>query len=494
MTDTPQPDLPVGRNLKIGLFHLGSGMADVITTGIWNRVMISDLGYAATPVGLLVSLRYFLAPISVWAGRMSDRYAVGGYRRLFWIWLGRALMAISIIAVGLGTAALMRGGGAIGMAGGADAGLWLMLSLALILFSFGNAISGSTFLALIYDRSSESQRGRAVGIVWTFLLIGFAVGGIAFGLALPAHSEGEGVKFTPELFQNLFLFSTQTSGFLQKVHFNPELLQNLFIIAALILGTLWFVALVGEERRAKPGEQRSAHQEYTTSALADLRLALKDRSMRFFFGFLSLSMLFAFSQDLILEPFGGQVFGMPASVTTRFTAYWAVTAILGTILFLFLSRRFKWLTNTTMSIIGVAFLIVTFALFALSAFAEIRQLVTPGLIALGIGLGIWNVGALGLMMDMSPFGRAGTFLGFWTLVVTLARGIGVAGGGILRDLGLSLSGSLATAYGLAFLIGAIGLTVSLVALLRVNVRAYKAAQQSESAPASAEQVLVGAMD
>jgi len=325
MTDSPTPNLPVGNNLKIGLFHLGSGMADVITTGIWNRVMISDLGYAATPVGLLVSLRYFLAPISVWAGRMSDRFAVGGYRRLFWIWLGRALMAISIIAVGLGTAALMRGGGATGLAGGADAGLWLILSLALILFSFGNAISGSTFLALIYDRAAESQRSRAVGIVWTFLLVGFAVGGIAFGIALPAHAEGEATSFT------------------------PELLQNLFVIAALILGTLWFGSLVGEERRAKAGQVTNAHQEYTTSAVADLRLALKDRSMRFFFWFLSLSMLFAFSQDLILEPFGGQVFNMPASVTTRFTAYWAVTAIIGTIVFLVLSRRIKWLTNTNMA-------------------------------------------------------------------------------------------------------------------------------------------------
>jgi PUCC protein len=70
----------------------------------------------------------------------------------------------------------------------------------------------------------------------------------------------------------------------------------------------------------------------------------------------------------------------------------------------------------------------------------------------------------------------------------------VAGGGILRDLGLALTGSLSTAYGLAFLIGTLGLIVSLVALLRVNVKAYKAAQNEQSAPASAEHVLVGAMD
>lgn len=59
-------------------------------------------------------------------------------------------------------------------------------------------------------------------------------------------------------------------------------------------------------------------------------------------------------------------------------------------------------------------LAATFALLAFSSIANIRQLVTPALITLGIGLGIWNVGTLGLMMDLSPLGRAGTFLGFWS--------------------------------------------------------------------------------
>ncbi|HYO88968.1 MAG TPA: hypothetical protein VER79_09985, partial [Candidatus Limnocylindrales bacterium] len=51
-----EANLTTARNLKIGLFHLGSGMADVMATGVWNRIMISDLGFNATPIGLLVSL------------------------------------------------------------------------------------------------------------------------------------------------------------------------------------------------------------------------------------------------------------------------------------------------------------------------------------------------------------------------------------------------------------------------------------------------------
>lgn len=201
-------------------------------------------------------------------------------------------------------------------------------------------------------------------------------------------------------------------------------------------------------------------------------------------------MMFAFSQDLILEPFAADVFGMEARHTTRFAAYWGSMSILGTLVFLFLSRRYKRLTNTVMSNIGVAVLVVTFALFALSSFAGIRGLVTPGLILLGLGLGFWNVGTLGLMMDMSPFGRAGTFLGFWTLVVTMARGLGVSGGGVLRDIGLQLGASGEVAYGVVFVIGTIGLLISLWTLSQVHADEFTQGDQ----PTDAANVFAGALD
>ena len=454
-------NLPIGRNIKIGFFHLGSGMADVITTGIWNRIMISDLGFSATPIGLLVALRYFLAPLGVWAGRMSDQRAVGGYRRLFWVWLGRGMMAISILTLGLVTASLARGDSA-------DLLRWVIITVSLLLFSLGNALSGSTFLALIYDRTPGHQRGRAVGIVWTFLLLGFTIGGVLFGVLLPSHEEGT-----------------------TALSFTPETLQNLFVVAALILGSLWFFSLLGEERRVQDQARAAAKPDAKPSSLReDLRLAWSDRRTRFFFWFLALSMMFAFSQDLILEPFAGDVFGMEARTTTRFAAYWGSMSILGTLAFLFLSRRYKRLTNTVMSNIGVGVLVVTFALFALSSFAGIRGLVTPGLILLGLGLGFWNVGTLGLMMDMSPFGRAGTFLGFWTLVVTFARGLGVSGGGILRDLGLQMGASLGVAYGLVFVIGAVGLAISLWTLTQVHAHEFTQANQTSDT----SQVFAGALD
>ncbi len=456
-----QQNLTPARNVKIGFFHFGSGLADIIATGVWNRIMISDLGFSATPIGLLVALRYFLAPLGVWAGRVSDRRTIFGYRRLFWVWSGRAMMVISVLILGVVTADLARGAPA-------DALHWIVITFSLLLFSLGNAFSGATFLALVYDRSAPSQRGRAVGIVWTFLLLGYAVGGPLFGIMLPASSGENGLKFS------------------------PDTLQTLFIAAGLIMGGLWFFSLLGEERRRKatdaPIAEAETPAETSSSLLGDLKLAWSNRQTRLFFWYLALSMLFAFSQDLILEPFAGDVFGMEARVTTRFSGYWGSMAILGSVLFLWLSRRSKRLNNTVMSVIGVAILVATFALFGVSSLAQVRGLVTPGLILLGLGLGIWEIGTLGMMMEMSPFGRAGTFLGFWTLVVTIARGVGVSGGGIVRDVALQASGDLSLSYGAVFVLGALGLALSLWVLARVKVERFSAE------PPDAASVLAGALD
>lgn len=455
-----EKDLSVGRNLKIGVFHLGSGMADVLTTGVWNRIMISDLGFAAIPVSLLISLRYFLAPIGVWAGRVSDKKTFFGLRRLFWIWLGRGMMVLSTFGLGFATAELAR------HPGEATWLSWLSLAATLILFSLGSALSGSTFLALIYDRAAEKQRGRAVGIVWTFLLLGFTIGGIFFSVMLP-EAEGAG-----------------------NLSFSPNDLLNLFLVSGGLFAGLWFFSLLGEERR---GSIPSVDTETETEInwRNDLALVWSLPSMRFFLFYLTLSMFFAFSQDPVLEPFAGDVFGMDAQTTNRFAAYWGGTAILGTIFFLWLSRRIPRFTNTVMSQLGVAVLFATFVLLTAMSLMGWAALMIPGLLLLGIGLGMWNVGTLGLMMDLSPLGRAGTFLGFWSMSVTLARGSGIAGGGIVRDFGLQLSGSPAVAYASVFGFAAVGLGFAYYALSRVHAERF---EHDLSQDDYAAQVFAGAIE
>lgn len=465
--ETPHANLSIGRNLKMALFHLGSGMADVLATGVWNRIMVADLGFGATIVGLLTGLRYFLAPLGVWAGRVSDGRTVGGYRRLFWVWLGRLMMAISTVSLGYATAELVKLA-QYEVRGEASPTLWIILAVSFLLFSLGNALSGSTFLALVYDRSAEHQRGRAVGLVWTFLLLGFTIGGIFFSVMLP-HREGAQIG---------------------EIAFTAESVQNLFLVTAGLLGGLWFFSLLGEERRGLVVIPPQATQRQS-SLRDDLSLVWKSRPMRFFLFYLVLSMLFAFLQDTILEPFAAQVFDMEARITNRFSAYWGSMAILGSFLTLFLSRRYPALTNARLSKGGVFFLILAYIVFAVSSLAEVRPLVTPGLILLGIGLGIWNIGTLGLMMDLSPLGRAGTFLGFWTLSVTFARGFGVSGGGIVRDIMLAATGEFSVTYGVVFVMGFVGLGLSWLALNQVKVKDFKAETNTDNELAT---VLSSALD
>ena len=439
-------DLSVARNLKIALFHLGSGMADVLTTGVWNRIMVADLGFSATLVGLLTGLRYFLAPLGVLAGSYSDTHTVGGYRRLFWIWLGRAMVALSTVTLGFTTAELVRNHGLP-----TPPMLWLGLVVSFLLFSLGSSISGGTYLALIYDRAPQHQRGRAVGIVWTFLLFGFTVGGIFSSVLLP-RDENAG-----------------------ELAFSAEAVLWLFLLSALVLSLLWIVSLLGEERRVRA--LPTTVSERCNSLSEDLSVVMRDRNMRFFLCYLVLSMAFAFLQDTVLEPFAGQVFGMDAQVTNRFSAYWGSMAILGSLASLFLLRRSSAFNHASLSQVGVFLLAAAYLVFAASSLAEIRVLVKPGLVLLGVGLGIWNIGTLGLMMDMSPAGRAGAFLGFWALCVTFARGAGVAGGGIARDVLLALSGQHPIAYGAVFVLGLLGMLAGWLALRYVNPAASQADAQ-----------------
>lgn len=459
--DEKDTGLSIGRNIKIGFFHLGSGMADVLTTGVWNRIMISDLGVSATPVSLLVSLRYFLAPLGIWAGRVSDKQSIFGFRRLFWIWFGRFLMALSTFGLGFGTVQFMETASAPSM------GSWLIIIASLIAFSFGNALSGSTFLALIYDRSTDDQRGRAVGIIWTFLLLGFTLGGIIFSVMLPRDETVAGISFSA-----------------------PDLLRLFMVAGSLFMG-LWFFSLFGEERRnvvPKTSDETAEPQ----SIRSDLRLVWQSPAMRFFLFYLTLSMFFAFSQDPVLEPFAGDVFGMDASVTNRFAAYWGSTSILASLGSLWLLRKRSSWNHTRLSRVGVGILIVTFALLTLSAMVQIEALIMPSLLLLGIGLGFWNIGTLGLMMDMSPLGRAGTFLGFWSMCVTLARGGGITSGGIVRDLGLFVSDAYSISYGLVFAGAFFGLIVAYWCLNNIRINEFKSDQLSESERTAT--VLAGAMD
>ncbi len=447
-------NLSLLRNLKIGTFHIGSSLADILASGVWNRIMIKELGFAATPIALLLALRYFLAPLSIWVGQRSDVTNWRGYRRLPYVWGGRLVMALSYVLLGVATLELAgrydpwlrdfsfdlmnitvttNPGSALG---------WLGVVTALVLFSVGSTISSTTFLSLVYDRTPAHQRTRAISVVWFFLILGFAVAGVLYSRLLPEYTR---------------------EGFLA-----------LMLTAPAIMMGIWLFSLIGEEM---PNKRRVASRsaEQSESFWQTMKQVWASRQTRLFFLFLALTNGLFYTQDVILEPFAGTVFGMPLSTTNRFSAYWGSMTLLAIVLSLIAARRFpKRVNNMTLSRWGVILLIATFVMFACSALLYIRPLVTIALVTMGLGLGMWTVGTLGLMMAMTRAWGAGLYLALWTVASTLARGSGVALGGVLFDVALVLvGGDKAAAYGSVFLLQSIGFAGTLFILARISLAEFE---------------------
>lgn len=411
-------------------------------------------GFAATPIALLLALRYFLAPLSIWIGQRSDLTNWRGYRRLPYVWGGRLVMALSYVLLGVATLELAgrydpwlrdfsfdlmnitvttNAGSALG---------WLGVVTALMLFSVGSTISSTTFLSLVYDRTPAHQRTRAISVVWFFLILGFAVAGVLYSRLLPEYTR---------------------EGFLA-----------LMLTAPAIMMGIWLFSLIGEEM---PNKRRVASRsaEQAESFWQTMKQVWASRQTRLFFLFLALTNGLFYTQDVILEPFAGTVFGMPLSTTNRFSAYWGSMTLLAIVLSLMAARRFpKRVNNTTLSRWSVILLVATFVMFACSALLYIRPLVTIALVTMGLGLGMWTVGTLGLMMAMTRAWGAGLYLALWTVASTLARGSGVALGGVLFDVALVLvGGDKAAAYGSVFLLQSIGFAGTLFILARISLAEFE---------------------
>ena len=176
LREDEQTDFRFLRTVKIGTFYIGSSAVDLLVSGVWNRVMIVDLGMAAWPVALLGALRYLLAPLSLWAGHRADTHPIRGSRRLAYIWIGRALVLFSLPLIPLSTGLI---------ANGLEYG-WLLALLAFVMFGSGILISGPAFLALVFDSTSYNRRGLAISIVQFILIVSFAFLPLVFARMMPA--------------------------------------------------------------------------------------------------------------------------------------------------------------------------------------------------------------------------------------------------------------------------------------------------------------------
>ncbi len=341
-----------------------------------------------------------------------------------------------------------------------------LLALLLALYGLALSLSSTPFFALLVDISDEDNRGQLIGIVWSMMTVGLAIGGI-----------GSKVLLKP-------LVNIDTSIELVRSSIN-----GLFVVVPLIVLALAFIATLGVEKKYSRYSSRSTlvdREDKITLGIA-LKILTASRQTGLFFTFLVVMTLSLFLQEAVLEPYGGEVFRMSIPETSLLNTYWAIGLLisLSATGFLMIPRLGKRKT-TKVGCIAVA---VCFTWIILAGFTENESLLKGALIVFGLATGIVTTGALSLMLDLTAAETAGTFVGAWGLAQALARGTAVASGGVVLSVGKSLFASPVLSYGLVFGLQALGMLIAIWFLNRVNVQEFR-----DNAKAAIAAVMEGDLD
>ena len=146
-------------------------------------------------------------------------------------------------------------------------------------------------------------------------------------------------------------------------------------------------------------------------------------------------------EDVLLEPYGGEVLGMTVSETTLLTATLALGSLVG---FGLASRVLsRGADPFRMASLGAGFGIPAFAAVILAAPLASQALFVCGTFLIGLGAGVFGHGTLTATMQSAPREQVGLALGAWGAVQATAAGVAMALGGLLRDM---LVGAYTTVY------------------------------------------------
>ncbi len=285
--DAASAELPLTRLLRLSLFQVAVGMATALLVGTLNRVMIVELAVPAWLVALMVSLPLVAAPFRALIGHRSDTHrSFLGWRRVPYLWLGTLLQfgGLAIMPFAL-----------LVLSGSGHGPVWvgqLGAALAFLLVGAGLQTTQTAGLALATDLAPAAARPRVVALMYVMLLAGMIGSGFVFSLLL--------ADFTP----------------LRLI----QVIQG----AALLTVVLNVIALWQQEAR---DPARTAHDRLRpTFAASWARLMQVPRARRFLVA-VALGTAAFNMQDIVLEPYGGEILGLSVSATTALTALLAAGAL-----------------------------------------------------------------------------------------------------------------------------------------------------------------------
>lgn len=389
-TDAATGDLPLGRLLRLSLFQISVGMAVVLLTGTLNRVMIVELSVPASIVSSMVAIPLVVAPLRALIGHRSDVHRSSlGWRRGPYIWFG-SLIQFGGLAI-MPFALLILSGYGTGL-------IWVGYSagaLAFLMVGAGMHTVQTAGLALATDLSPPEARPRVVAMLYIMLLLGMAISALCYGLLLTAFSE---IRLI-------------------------QLIQG----AAFLTVILNAAALWRQEHRVQRPE--SAIGEISFAA-AWKGFTADKRVIRLLLATGIGAGAFAM-QDILLEPYGGEVLGMTVSQTTSLTTLFAIGSILGFALpARLLSRDGE---SHRIAATGALVGITGFSCVLLSQAFFWNVFFFVGVSLIGLGGGLFSVCTLVSAMAHVSSGSSGIALGAWGAVHATCTGAAIALGGAMRD-------------------------------------------------------------
>ncbi len=377
--------------LRLCLANAAIGGMTALPVNLFNRLMTVELALPALLPGLLVALHYAVQLTRpVWGHRSDAR----GGRTPF------VLGGIAVVGLGL----VLTAWGIAHLTGPAALILWIV---AYALIGLGIGAGGTSFLALLATAAPDARKGAAATLAWLMLILGAIVTSIGTGIALDPYS--------------------------------PE---RLFTVVACVAGIAFFLsalAVVGVERRLGP-----AAPAEEPKLMPALRATWADPAARAFTGFVFLSILAFYLSELVLEPFMGHVHGFGPEDSTKLSGAKDGAALIGMIGAGVLSTlrlgslRLWAIAGCVISALGLVGLGAGLALM-------------PFTLVLGLGNGLFVVGAIGSMMRLAAAraGATGTRMGVFGAAQAVAAGLaGLIATGILDAARVALP--LETAYAVVF--------------------------------------------
>jgi BCD family chlorophyll transporter-like MFS transporter len=395
-SDAVSDDLPLGQLLRLSLFQVSVGMAAVMLLGTLNRVMIVELNIGAMLVAAMIALPVLVAPLRALVGYKSDNYKSAiGWKRIPYLWLGTmwqfgglAIMPMALLVLSGDRALDIDWAGYVGAA------------LAFLMTGFGMHMTQTAGLALAADRATKETRPKVVALLYVMNLVGMAFAAIIIGALLRDYSA------------------------LRLV----QVVQGTAVVTLLLnLTALWKQEKVKPMTKAQREEAsptfRDAWNDLAAGGDAGRLLAVV------FLGTMAFNM-----QDVLLEPYGGEILGLSVSATTLLTAMWAAGAIIA---FAFAARWLgQGLDPYRMCARGILAGVLAFCAVIFSAPTGSPLLFYIGAALIGFGGGLFGVATLTAAMTMPTLGHAGRglALGAWGAAQATGAGLSIFIGGTVRDL------------------------------------------------------------